>query len=436
MSDSAHTSTHLKRQKQKKHNKCIIRFIYVLFFLFYFSDSFCQQPATMDFEVENEKLSTALNSFSKVSGINLSYNAGDAIYSNIVSFKASNQPPLTILKELLAKSGQKFKKIGNQVVIFDDPNNNGDNNNAAIVTPVPIPKEKQYLPKGNKRNPKTVMDTVFIVDTVFVSQIDTLKIIDTVFLEKETPVKKQTKIKSIPVDLFDKSITREQGWYTNVFLAPVLSDYSLVKNKKSSYRLNNYSVGIGVNKIVDKWNLGIGIGYTHYAEKFTHNYTITDGGFFVVDTIDPFYTFDGVDTLWYYATDSIWKPEETHAYTYDLDNRIGVFEIYVSASYDFYVSNNIRWYLKGSLLASAVLEHRGMAFLENSTEGSDIDDLKFEAPILSGLVGVGAKFQISKQLDFVSEIYYFSSFDNTVAVYKVDTKMRGAGLKLGINYYF
>lgn len=404
--------------------------------LFYFTDSFCQQPATMDFRVENERLSAALYRFSNVSGINLSYNAGDDIYSHVVTYSASKQPPLVILEGLLATSGQKFKKIGNQVVIFYDPNRKVDNNNVAIVAPVPFPKEKKHRPIGNKKKPDMVNDTVFIVDTVFVHQIDTLRVLDTVFLEKDIPVKMTSKIKNIPVDFFDKSNIRNKGWAANIFVAPVFSDYSLVNNKKSSYRLSNYSVGVGVNKLVNRWNFGLGIGYTHFAEKFNHNYTVTDGGFFVGDTIDEYYTLTGVDTSWYYVTDSSWKPEETHAYTYDLDNRIGIVELSASVSYDFFISDKIRWYVKGSLMAGAAITKKGTAFIENSTEGSDIDDLKFESPIFSGLGAVGTKIQINKQLDFVSEVFYFTSFENTIADYQVDTKIYGAGLKLGINYYF
>ena len=81
--------------------------------------------------------------------------------------------------------------------------------------------------------PRTIsfyeIDTIYIQDTIF--RIDTIRISDTVFIEKEKPEKQTpSKIKDLPVDFFQKETNRDKGWAGDIFVAPLLSDFSLVKS--------------------------------------------------------------------------------------------------------------------------------------------------------------------------------------------------------------
>jgi hypothetical protein len=398
-----------------------------------------QSKANIDFNIDNESLSSALFKLAYAADINFTYDAGDSLFDSKISYSANDKQPLVILDELLQGTSHTFKQIGNQVVIYKNKN----------IIPVPIlpvvsvaeNKSSEILKdvatSVNSDQLLLVPDTIFVSDTIIEIQTDTIRITDTVFIEKEKPQKQPTsKLKEIPVDYFNPMAARENGWSAEIFIVPIASNFSLVR-ETNSLSVRNFSLGIEATKLLNRWNISGGFKLTHFAEKFNHSYSTSDGGYFVTDTIDEYYTVSQTDTTWYYVTDSTWKPIDNHEYNYNINNRIGYLEFFASVSYDYYTNRKVRLYAKAGLQAGTLIYSKGLAIPDkNEPAGVDFADLNFSSMLYTAMAGAGIKYRINEFIDFNSELYYFKSFNDAVIDYPVSKKISGVGLKLGLIYYF
>jgi len=399
-----------------------------------------KEVGNIDFEIDNEKISSALNRLANEAQLNFTYDAGDSLFETKVNYTAVNKPPLVILDDLLSNSNHNYKQIGNQIVIFKDKDNNQQ-----LVSPEPESTEEIAAADGviiaSSYQIDTIFesitDTVFILDTVFKLQTDTLLITDTVFIEKEKPENPaKSKYKSKTIDYFNPQIARDYGWSGGVFFAPVLSNFSLA-NQTNTLSIRNFSLGVEVSKAFNKWNVSAGLKLTHFGENFNYSYSVTEGGFFVTDTIDEYYTVTQSDTSWFYVTDSTWKPVDNQEYTYDINNRIGYLEFSASVSYDYFTNRKYRLYAKVGAQMGVLIYSSGIAIPDaNEPEGVDFADINFSTTSYSILLGTGIKYRIHDHFDINSELYYFSNFNEVVIDYPISKKISGLGLKLGVIYYF
>ena len=397
-----------------------------------------QSKDNINFNIVDEKLSSALFRLAYVADMNFTYDAGDSLFNTKLNYNATNKQPQVILEEILSSANLTYKQVGNQVVIYrtkiNSPNPVLQENN---IEESKINDEVAIVETDNRISFEVIPDTIFISDTIVELQTDTIHITDTVFVEKEKSQKQQTqKLKEIPVDYFNPMASRENRWSAEIFFAPIASSFSLVR-ETNSFSIRNFSLGIEASKILYKWNISGGIKLTHFVEKFNHTYSTTDGGFFVTDTIDEYYTVFQTDTTWYYVTDSTWKPIDNHEYSYNINNRIGYLEFVLSVSYDYYTNRKLRLYAKAGLQAGALIYRSGLAIPDvNEPAGVDFADLNFSSMSYSILAGVGLKYRISEYIDFNSELYYFRNFNEVVIDYPVNKKISGVGLKFGLIYYF
>ncbi len=391
----------------------------------------------INFDVVDQKLSSTLIRLSAETDINFTYNAADSIFDNYINYSAVNKEPLLILDDLLSKTNHSFKKIGNHVVIFYDSTKvaeleepiitENDSNAKSVVVPTVITK---YITRP-------VYDTIYLSDTVFQIKVDTVFIVDTVLVEKEKPKNQDTvNIKEIPVDDFNLRLSRESGWAGEVFIAPILTDFSLVR-KNNKITMHSFSLGVAVSRLLGNWNFKGGLKLTHFGEKFIHSYSIQDGGFFITDTIDEYYTVSHNDTIYYYITDSTWKPISNKEYNYNINNRIGLFEFSLAVSYDFYTNDNLRLYGKLGGQVGVMIYNNGLAIPNaDNPDGVDFADLKFRQQSLSALFGVGMKYRLNKNFDINTEINYVKYINDIVIDYPTSTKINGVGIKIGLIYYF
>ncbi|MBC8321315.1 MAG: hypothetical protein H8E34_11380 [Bacteroidetes bacterium] len=388
-----------------------------------------KNSVSINFKIDNVRLSSALYRLANEADMNFTYDAGDSLFNTKLSYTAVDKMPIVILEELLSNTKLTYKQIGNQVVIYkvqQSPLEEVSNNEEPMIAAI-----------KNDILPEKVIDTIFILDTVFSIQKDTIRITDTIFIEKEKPKTQVTaKLKEIPVDYFNPTSSREKGWAAGVFFAPVASNFSLVR-QKNTLSVRNFSMGIEASKIFNNWNISAGLKLTHFAEKFNHTYDITDGGYFVTDTIDEYYTVIQADTNWYYVTDSTWKPIDNHEYSYNINNRVGYLEFVAALSYDYYSDRKIRLYAKAGVQAGVLIYRAGLAIPDaNEPAGVDFANLKFNTPSYSILAGAGVKYRINETIDFNSELYYFQNINSVVINYPANKKINGVGLKFGLIYYF
>ena len=381
----------------------------------------------VSFSVTGEKISSALYKLSNASGLNFSYNASDSIFSKVITYSIENEHPLIILENLLKNTNKNYKQVGNQVVIYNNP-----------VTIDPKKEVKEPLNSGldakpnidivvikeKEQVPAYIIDTVIVRDTVFRVLVDTIRINDTVIIERP-----------MPLDNAIIDLSRERGWAVDLFVAPILSDFTMVR-ESPALSLRNFSLGFDVISLLDRWNISAGIRLTQFSEKFNHSYSISEGGYFVTDTVDSYYTLVAADTNWYYVTDSTWKPVDNTEYNYNVNNRVGMLELALSSSYDFYVNSNLKLYAKAGIKFGVVIYKKGVALPDqNNPEGVDFADLNFNTPSFSVFGGLGIKYKINKSMDFNSELYYMKYTSQLVVNYPSSIKIDGIGLKVGLILY-
>jgi hypothetical protein len=394
--------------------------------------------AEISVSFSGEKLSEVLQFLSESEQLNFSYAANDPAFDTRISYTADEQSLEKILVDILSEAGLAYKQIGNQIVLFK-----ADRVNAETPEDEIREEANTEVSEGDTMAEVVVpavemsyrLDTVFLMDTVY--RVDTLRIIDTVFIEPEKPEKQEpSKIKELPVDYFQFGAERDKGWAMNIYAAPVVCDFSLVNGQKA-FSLRSFSIGIDAVKLLERWNISLGARLSQFGQQFTQQYSVNMGGFYDTDTVDTYYTVINTDTSWYYVTDSSWVPVENREYSYDKVNKLGFLEFNLSASYDIYKSEKIRWYLKAGGQLSLLIYKNGIAIPgEDQAEVTDFDDIEFNYWNYSVTIGTGLKYKMADKVDFNTELYYAGYLNQLVPDYTMDTKFNAIGLKLGLIFYF
>lgn len=387
----------------------------------------------INFSVDNIPISSALYKLSLQCGYDISYDASDTSLQKLISISARDELALDVYRKLLQNTNHSFKQIDNLIVVFKPGDDVDDNLNSE--------DESSYLLSvGNSIVPDTVFvsDTIFRTktDTLLITQTDTLRIVDTVFIVK--PGRDKIKqIKKNNNELLTKKIPRKNGWVGDFFISPMASSFSL-SEENSPLKFRNFSIGADLTKIIDNLNISVGIKLNHFADNYNNEYLIQEGGYYQTDTLDIYYTILDTDTSWYYVTDSSWLPIDNHKYNYNIKNRIGYFDIGLSATYDLYSIGKTRIFAGLGLNSGFLIYRSGTAIRNKETEpqGVNFADLEFNKMIFSAQAKIGLKYQINKIVDFKTELYYFQGFNDVVANFPYKNKLNGFGLKFALLYYF
>lgn len=412
------------------HTKRICTLCFILIWLpSTLTPMYAQSGESLNFQ--NEKLSYVLEKISEVKSLNFSYDANDPVYNTTINYALSDEEPDIMLDKVLSKTGLEYKKIGNQIVLFHLEEREIPEQTEVIVIP---DEEAPSIDETAEVISFYEIDTIYIQDTIY--KIDTIRVSDTVFIEKEKPEKQTpSKIKDLPVDFFQKETNRDKGWAGGVFVAPLLSDFSLVENN-ISFTLRSFSLGIDVVKLVNRWNFAFGFRLSHFSQQFTQQYSVNSGGNYQTDTIDIYYTVVEADTSWYYVTDSSWIPLESKEYNYERSNAVGYLEVNAAASYDFYKATNLRIYGKIGGQFGWMIYKDGIAIPdEANAEGVPFSDLQFNTTYALS-AGLGLKSRMTDRMNFNAELYYVRYFNQLVKEYEFDNKLNAIGLKVGLIYYF
>jgi hypothetical protein len=387
---------------------------------------------------QNEKLSDILTKLSKSRNLNFSYDANNPVFDKIISYKASGEETDKLLLGVLSNTGIEYKQIGNQIVLYQSQDSQAESINEQ-VQPGSQANDTSEKPENEIIGALTIfeykLDTIYLMDTII--RVDTIRLTDTVFIEKVKPESQNpSKIKKIPVDFFQTSQIRDEGWAMDVFAAPLLSDFSLVNGKKT-FSLRSFSLGFNAVKLMNRWNISTGLRLTQFNQRFTQQYSETEGGFYKTDTSDAYYTVVEMDTTWYYVTDSSWVPLQTIDYNYEQTNTLGCLELNISASFDVFQNQKTRVYLKAGGQVSFLIYKDGISLPDKDKgESVNFNDLQFNNINYSFLLGAGFKYRIGDKVDFYSELYYSGYLNTIVPDFPVDAKINAIGLKFGLFFYF
>ncbi len=411
-------------------------FFLLLLFFFKITSAQTNNITVKRFSVKNEKISDAIIKLSNQSNFNFSYDASDQALNKKITYTANNKTVTSILDEILKNSGNTYKRIGNQIVIYKT----GENEKTVTPETSNVSKKNTGAPKQiNKKIPFTEIlrhtDTLLVIDTLIVRdtivKTDTLRITDTVTIIKKDK-NKPRKTKNFPVDYFSMQNNRDKGWAATIYFAPLLTNFSFTQEPKPlSFR--SFYLGGNVSYLKKNWELSAGMQLSHFANKFTYSHTVTKGGYYLADTIDAYYTVTGTDTSWYYVTDSVWQPLQTFQSAYDRINRIGYLEFNFSAAYDFYKTKSKILFLRLGTNVGFPLYQKGTAFVNEAAV--DFDNLTFGSPMFSTFIGTGIKYKVSPAIDLSGEVFYTKYFRSVTTGLPQNIYPDNLGFKMGLVFY-
>ncbi len=433
-------------------------------FVFVFVISFCllQQPASaqsqqpfldkkVSFTFSNMSMATVLQSLGNKTGVRFSYNPDLIQPGRNVNMRFNNLPLHEVLTQLFADPTIAFREIGNQVVIYrGDPE---------VITLAPnqklIPGKPQLvIPQGKK--PDTVysyrIDTLIInrTDTIFrsvsITHFDTIRITDTVFVEKnmQSPKPNITKVD----DADEKAVKHLKyleynGFYTGLYFemlpgsATVTSTQSsageyadLMKQSKTG-ELNKFSAGIIAGYDYHKFGVRSGFGFMSLGEKFEYAYTIASGGFFRTDTVETYYTLNGVDTAWFYVTDSSWIEKDAKNYSYRNDNLYRYIDVPLSLKFRVWQNSKAEIYAMGGVNAAFLVSvdaiHIDPADKNNVilTSQNDLNPVLF-----SWHAGMGTAIKFSGRSGVIAEATYRKQTNSLYSDLPIEKRYGLLGFKL------
>jgi hypothetical protein len=426
----------------------LVLWLVIISFLFGTRPLFAQvgTAENVNLEMNDIKVSTLLNKLKDDYNLNLSYNAGDAAFDKIVSFKAKDKTVEEVLSTVLQMIGYQFKNIDNQFVIF------------SMKIPAETDNTVSQPPIILKKIQQPTSDTIFIdrlilkTDTLVrintIIKRDTVIHTDTITIYKETvPEKVSGKIKNIRADVFNNDTRRNKGWAFGFSYGRLLTDYKItgIGNEKTlpdlidksehwSFRSNILSVNAYYN--FNRFKAGATVDFSSITSKFNFNKVTSTGGLFDVDTLDSYYTITGIDTNWVYIQDSTWVPVNRTEYYYSQINSLSYLNFQLNAAYAVVHNRNFELCLQAGISLNHLLSAKGSTIDKSfDYEVINFNEIEFNKTNYSYHLGIGMRYKLNDAIDINPEIYYFNQINEIYQSQFVKSKLYGFGLKLGIIYY-
>jgi len=402
------------------------------------------QPVEV-FTVQNTTLAEAIRQLSAKTNLNFTYDASDPAMDASISCEVRNKTPLGILDELLRNTKRTYKQIGNQIVIYQDTESE-----PPIISPLPVqePVETEVDPEWvaevyeiplhdsiflSKTDTLYIKDTLVLRDTIV--RTDTLRLVDTVYIASRTLPGNNKPITPLPVNHFAENPLRPPGWAMDFSVTPMVSDFSTVFKEKR-WSLRSYSLDAQLVRHQKRWSFLLGLQFSQFAQKFNHNYVVSTGGYYQIDTLDVYYTVVGMDTTWIAVTDSTYLPLESEAFNYDKVNKVGYLGLTVAAEYLIIHRPVFSLSGKAGIVLNSLVYRKGL-LLENTgdSSGTDFADLTFASPVLGLMVGVAGGFRLNDNLQLRLDAGY-RYYTNQIFTYPdFDGQLSAFGVSVGIRYY-
>lgn len=424
----------------RKTTPVVNRLIMFTFFIYVLNVVSAQEPqaATIgSFSVTGEPLSTVIDKLSKVSQLNFTYDASNAVMDAPVTYRSENKTPLEILSDLLVNTHCAYKQIGNQIVIYRVNNSDEDDIPVEVAVATNIETYTNEAPYTNALTFESVilkLDTIFMKDTVF--RIDTVRVIDTVFVARIHTNEGIKKLPVLPVDYFQDSDFRKPGWAIGLAVTSLASDFSM-STIHQGWSLRNYAVSADVVRTQKRWAFSLGIQFSQFAQKFDHHYDISSGGYYLQDTLDAYYTVIETDTSWYYITESTWLPLNSESFNFDRVNRIGYFSVTGNIAYVFFNRPAFSMHVTaGASMNILVYSHGVMIDPDTKPQGVNFGDLTFSSPVFGVSAGFGTQHRLGEKLDLLVDAYYLQYMDDPIQDNNYFNPLSAVGLKVGLRYYF
>ena len=428
--------------------KLVVLLNFFLFSLVMPQKSFSQViDPVISFSVESCSLDVALEKLFAEYDVNVAFSKAELSQVRIPAYSCSYKPIDEVLRDLLKGTDYGFRKIGRQYVIKKMP---------AFVPEYPENHTSDPAVPAVVENHK--------VDTVLNRRADTLRIFDTLFvtrilIQRDTVVKQKTVIehdtafirKRNPI-AFNWPSFRNNGWFANVSyehswenLKQNLNDadyeelYDLYNQSVdvSQAAMNGISVDFGYKP--NRLSFGLTLSYRSLNYRFSMNRTVTEGDYYLNDTLDAYYVVNQVsgDTSYCYVLDSVYVPLETHDFSCREDNRLNYLGVGGFCSFDVFAAEYFRLFVKAGVSFDFLRNARGFMFsTDKPFYTNDLDEYAEKVKFNYSL-GIGAALKVGTRLELQPEVAYRQHVGSLYRKdYPIELRMQSFVLKLGLTYYF
>jgi hypothetical protein len=404
----------------------------------------------INFYASNESLRSVLNRLSTAHNINLTYNASDEVFDTPVSINAKNNKVSSVLSGVLSQIDHTYQQVGNHFVIIKLPESakpiSSRENPSAVAKPEPVAALRADTLIKYVDVPVFIHDTLLIFDTIVKVERETIR--DTVFIEN--PANRSDRVRPFTFndDVFRFEAERNKGWAVALSYAQMGAGYHLVSEydplgpytkvkDAESYSFRNFALGAELQYNTGNFIFMAGLSVNSFSNRFYYSEISTSGGFTQTDTLDFFYTIIQSDTVWKYVTDTMWIPLNSTELLYDRMNRIGLLEMNASVAWKVYNGDLLSLYLKTAF-------HTGIPlWLKGNTvpKSEDYQAVKLEKDLFADFIlayqaGIGGNIQLSDWTDIYAEVFYKRYISETVIDHALGRRLHGAGLRIGLLYYF
>lgn len=394
----------------------------------------------ISFEIESCTLDEALEKLFADYELNVAFSKAELSKIRIESYACSYKSVEDVLADLLKGTDYGFKRIGKQYVIRK--NQQLANEQEAIPAPSIDPQTETVVSKHDTVISKTG-DTVRIFDT--------LKIIRTV-MRHDTIVEVRHEITTdtvYSVEYRGLQIAwpkfKNNGWFVTPFVYTGSMQFQhiglnpdVLNGTMDVAPSFNYGIGLDGGYKYKRFDAGITLDYQSVRHRFLLDQTVSDGGYYVNDTLDIYYVVHSLgDTTFQYILDSTYVPLTTTHYAYRDVNQLDYLSIGGFASIDFVKREHFRAFVKAGFSISFLVNRKGSLYSNESPFHASIDKKQVEPIRLSYYGGLGLALKVAHRIELVPEMHYRMTQGSLYRVdYPFDIKMRVWDFRLGLTYYF
>ncbi len=401
-------------------------------------------------QIVSMEIPGALEVISKQAKVDFTYNSDFFSDQKKISYTASNETLETVLKKIISDPTIKFKAKGNLVVLYRSIPEQQTVKSRVAESP----------PKTNTediKEEKTVLNVVYVYDTLITIFYDTLKVHDTVIhydtithiltFEKETEALRMSGDLSVfaAKELFNRYRENE----------PVYQAYAKYLSENTEKAFCN-GISFMMNMHYKKMDFSTGLNYSVYRRKHSYidfhssvikNTVLRDSFYYRIDTLDSYYKQFPDTIIWYHILDSSLVSKQVMAFRYDTFtqkdqklsiNKTRIIGIPLNFGFKLAVNNSLTFTIGGGLTTNFIIYDRSRIYSTKNFETSNeikVTDLR------------RIFFTLQLETGFLYEIYENTHLKVSViscanlspffnSGFPVRNQYTYAGISVGIRKYF
>ncbi len=409
----------------------------------------------VDISVRNEPASVVLQRLSKQTGAYFSYDPA-LLSDRKITLNVSGIPLQDALQRIFDNPSVGFREIGNQLVVYRERKKEAEpetTERKEIKEPSAstlksnnklLPPDTVYVPRTDTIY-KFRTDTLTLVQTDTVVRRDTIHHTDTIYLTRARKAGKTELPDFSKNSVSSQRFREDNGWfaaiaYEQLIGKPLLTaqgqgSATLLESMKKANGKSPVNFSVGAVAGYDYYRLGIqtGISFTRLGETFEYSFTQQVGGFYKTDTVESYYTVSGIDTSWYYVTDSSWVNIDYKNFTYKNPNSYRYLELPLLVKFRIIQGKGIDFYALGGIVAGIAIGRNALLISPEESKAVEWVSSDGISPlILSWKAGAGIAISTGSKSGVFLEGTYRQQFNSQLKNYPLDKKFNLLNIKTGI----